>query len=71
MLEKLINSLNEIVAQTHVYWLLMLSVLGVLFLIHFINVALQYRLLALGIRPRHLSGLPGIIFAPFFPANQR
>jgi len=45
--------------------LLVLEGIAVLMVIHLINWALNYRLAILGIYPRHLSGLPGIIFSPF------
>lgn len=35
-----------------------------LFIIHIINIILRRSLLILGIRPRHISGLFGIVFAP-------
>ena len=45
------------------------QMLGVLWAIYFINFFLGQRLLLLGIRPRHLSGLLGIICAPLLHAN--
>jgi membrane associated rhomboid family serine protease len=44
---------------------LSLLILGVFWGIHFINLLLGYRLNRLGIYPRHLLGLPGIITSPF------
>ncbi len=69
MFENLVNSLMDIVTQTKEHLPLLLAVLGLLFLIHIINVALNYRLLALGIYPRHLFGLVGIVCSPFLHGN--
>lgn len=49
--------------------LFVLVLLAVLYLIHFINFILGYRLNILGIYPRHLFGLPGIFFSPFLHGN--
>lgn len=69
MFENLVNSLNDIVAQTQAHLPMLLGVLGLLLVIHIINVMLNYRLLALGIYPRHPFGLIGIIFSPFLHGN--
>lgn len=42
-----------------------LILMGCLYAIHFINWMLGYRLNYLGIYPRRLFGLPGILFSPF------
>lgn len=42
-----------------------LFIVFILWCIHFINLLLGYRLNYLGIYPRHLAGIPGIIFCPF------
>jgi membrane associated rhomboid family serine protease len=69
MLETLAESLSTIVTQTQAHLYLLLSVLGILLGIHIINVFLKYRLLVLGIYPRHPWGLIGIIFSPFLHGN--
>lgn len=69
MLENLIGSMSTIVLQTQEYLPFLLKVLGVLFAIHLLNTIVQNRLLVLGIYPRHLSGIPGIIFSPFLHGN--
>lgn len=43
----------------------LLCFIGLLWGIQIINAILKYRLNILGIYPRHLLGLPGIIFSPF------
>jgi membrane associated rhomboid family serine protease len=43
----------------------LLSAIGILWGIHLLNFILGYRLNCLGIYPRHLRGLAGIIFSPF------
>lgn len=45
-------------------WFAFLCIL-VLWSIHLINWLMKYRLNYLGIYPRHIMGLPGIIFSPF------
>lgn len=44
---------------------LTLLILGLLWIIQIINYLTGYRLNNLGIYPRHLQGLPGILFSPF------
>ena len=44
---------------------LILMIVGGLYVIHFINWILGHRLAVLGIYPRKLWGLPGILFSPF------
>jgi len=38
---------------------------GVLWVIHIINFLLRYKLNSLGLLPRRIRGIPGIIFSPF------
>lgn len=69
MINELMSSLNVIVTQTQNN----LKILGIILLIpwsiflisHFIS----KKILLLGIIPRHIFGLPGIIFAPLLHAN--
>lgn len=42
-----------------------LLLMGGLYVIHFVNWMIGYRLHYLGVYPRKISGLPGIIFMPF------
>ncbi len=69
MLEEIAYSLTNIVNQTQAHLMLLFSVLGILLLIHIINVSLNYRLLILGIYPRKPWGLIGIICSPFLHGN--
>ena len=46
-------------------FMFVLYLIGILFALHFLNWILGYRLNILGIWPRKLLSLPGIIFAPF------
>jgi membrane associated rhomboid family serine protease len=48
--------------QTNIH--LTLIILGCLWLIHLLNFCIGYRLNALGIYPRKIRGLKGIVFAP-------
>lgn len=68
-MDSLINALNFIVQQTKAQWTIPALLVGVLFFVHMINVALSYRLLVLGIYPRSTRGLLGIFCAPFLHAN--
>jgi len=42
----------------------LLTAIGIMWGVHIFNVLLRYRLNYLGIYPRHVFGLPGIIFVP-------
>jgi membrane associated rhomboid family serine protease len=53
--------------KTSALWIF--GCVALMWLVELINLALDYRLNAWGIRPRTLSGLPGIIFAPFLHAG--
>lgn len=68
MLEKLIDSLNLIIAQTQRNGPILAIILITVWLIFFIS-RLEPRLLLLGIIPRRLNGLPGIFFSPFLHFN--
>ena len=46
-----------------------LMCVGVLWVVHIVNWLLHYRLNLLGIYPRHMWGLLGIAFSPFFHRN--
>ena len=48
---------------------LVLSFMGILWGIHFLNIILPWELRTLGLSPRTLHGLWGILFAPFLHAN--
>ncbi len=68
MLEELNASLNLIISQTNTN----LPVLGIIVLVVwgvFFITLIDKRLLYLGIIPRRLYGLPGILLAPFLHAN--
>ena len=69
MLNELVNSLNLIVYQTqinlHTLGIILLIPWVIFFITHFIS----NKLLLLGIIPRHLIGISGILFAPLLHAN--
>lgn len=69
MLETLLASLNVIIVQTQANFKIILIILSILWGVFFLNILLKRRLLYLGIIPRHLIGLPGIVMAPFLHAN--
>ncbi|PJE16176.1 MULTISPECIES: rhomboid family intramembrane serine protease [Legionella] len=69
MIDELTTSVNQIISQTDTN----LHTLGIIVLIpwcvYILNLLLGKRLFYLGIIPRHILGLPGIIFAPLLHAN--
>ncbi|WP_058503289.1 rhomboid family intramembrane serine protease [Legionella nautarum] len=69
MIDELTTSVNQIIDQTDRN----LNTLGVILLIpwcaYILNLLVGKRLFYLGIIPRHIIGLPGIIFAPLLHAN--
>lgn len=69
MINELTTSLNVIVTQTQNN----LKILGVILLIpwsiFFISHFISNKILLLGIIPRHILGLPGILLAPLLHAN--
>ena len=68
MLEALNESLNLIILQTQRNHTLLLSIAGIEFGVYLLSFFFPI-ILYLGIRPRHLTGLTGIFFAPFLHAN--
>lgn len=69
MLEQINDSITLIINQTQQNRDILAYVLGLPCAVFLLNVCLGNRLLALGISPRRLYGLPGIIFAPLLHAN--
>lgn len=68
MLDELINSLNLIIAQTQNNYFILIIILLTLWLVFFVTL-LDRKLLMLGIIPRRIRGLPGILFAPLLHAD--
>lgn len=69
MLTELNDSLAYINHQTIANLPFLQRIIVVFWGVYFLNLLMQNRLLRLGIIPRHLIGLRGIIFAPFLHAN--
>lgn len=69
MFESLTQSLNEILFQTWNNRFILLAMIGALWGIFLIALVTGGRPLHLGIIPRTLIGLRGILFAPFLHAN--
>lgn len=69
MLNELIDSVNLIVIQTKNNLDTLAIILLIPWLFFFISHGLSKRLLLLGIIPRTLRGLPGIIFSPLLHAD--
>lgn len=68
MIDQLLASLNLIIEQTQNNLPTLALMIAALWLIFFISRVIP-QLLLLGIIPRHLRGLPGILFAPLLHAN--
>lgn len=69
MLDELNHSLTLIATQTNRNLPILATILGILWFVYILNILLNHRLFYLGIFPRRLLGLPGILFAPFLHAN--
>ncbi len=69
MLDQLVDSFNLIASQTKANIRFLSEILLLLWGIYGLNRLLGGRLLYLGILPRHLSGLPGVICSPFLHAD--
>lgn len=69
MIDQLNASLNQIATETQENLQTLTIILAIPWIIYLLNRMLNYRLLYLGIIPRHLLGLPGILFAPLLHAN--
>lgn len=69
MLTELADELKQFTIKSQVYIGPWLVALATLWLINIVNWILGSPFNRLGIYPRHISGLPGIIFSPFFHAD--
>lgn len=69
MLEQLDTSLTLIISQTQQNLKLLAIILFLPWFVYFINLCMGKRLLYLGIIPRRIYGLPGIIFSPLLHLN--
>jgi membrane associated rhomboid family serine protease len=65
MLDEIAQSFQTIVDGISYNYIFVGKVIGLMWIILFVNRLLGKRLCVLGIYPRHLFGLVGIIFAPF------
>ena len=63
------TSLNLIIDQTSNNLPILAKIIAIPWSIFFINLLLNHRLFYLGIIPRRLIGLPGILFAPLLHSN--
>jgi len=69
MLENLNASLDQIIIQTKIHMHTLLIILAAPWVVFFMTKLTNNRLLYLGIFPRRIQGLPGILFAPLLHAN--
>jgi len=65
MLGELAESLQQVMILTKQNMAFVLSVLGVLWIVHILNRIVGYKLNILGVHPRSLFGLVGIVAHPF------
>lgn len=69
MIDELSSSVTYIVEQTKLNLPILTYILAILWGILILDKILQHRLLYLGIFPRRIEGIPGILFAPLLHAN--
>ena len=69
ILQDLNNSLNLIIAQTQANAETLAIIVSIPWAVFILNSLMGQRLFILGIIPRRLYGLPGILFAPLLHAN--
>jgi membrane associated rhomboid family serine protease len=67
--QSIANQLDASVTAIKANMPFVLCILAGLYVIQIVNFVLGYRLNILGIYPRRLLGLPGIVFAPFLHGN--
>lgn len=69
MIDELMRSLNVIISQTQNNFKILGVILLIPWIFFFISHFIYKRILLLGIIPRHIRGLPGILCAPLLHAN--
>lgn len=69
MFNEFIDSVNLIVFQTKLHTIFLIKIIALPWIIFFVNLLLNNKLLYFGIIPRKIYGLLGIIFAPVLHAN--
>jgi len=67
--QNIVNQLGTFVAAFKLNFMLAFLLVAALWVIQIINAATDYQLNRLGIYPRHLLGLRGIVFSPFLHGN--
>lgn len=68
-MSNILNELQTILAVLQSNVSMALWILSIFWIVFFVNLLLGQRLNILGIFPRRIWGLPGILFAPFLHAN--
>ena len=68
-MQQFVLAVQNVVLSIQHNLLFVLGIIAILLVIHLVNWLLGYRLNILGIYPRKLAGLPGIIFSPFLHGN--
>lgn len=69
MIDELMRSLNVIISQTQNNFKILGVILLIPWIFFFISHFIYKRILLLGIIPRHIRGLPGILCTPLLHAN--
>lgn len=69
MIQDILTSLNFIINQTITNLNVLLVILAVPWAVFFLSRFVNRHVLLLGIIPRHVQGIPGILFAPLLHAN--
>lgn len=63
--KEITDQANSVMVVGERYWMVTFGICALLIVIHIINAMSGRKLNRLGVIPRHLFGLPGIIFSPF------
>ncbi|STX28624.1 AraC family transcriptional regulator [Legionella beliardensis] len=70
MLNELNDSLSTIINNTKIHLPILIKIIAIPWAVYLVNLLIfKQRLLYLGIIPRHLRGIPGILLAPLLHAN--
>lgn len=68
-IETITSSLNLIIYQTKLHADILMTIVAILWICFVLTIISGKRLLLLGIIPRHVMGLPGIVLSPFLHAH--
>ena len=64
-MQEIIIEFTDLISTIQYHMPLLLGIITVLWMVHILNWLTGYRLNHLGVKPRRMAGLPGIVFSPF------